>query len=559
MNKLLKFDNGANRLKTVAEKRRDEGDILGAVSAYRSVLEKSPFDYDANADLAELYAEADLCMEAANCWFRALSVAADKYEEARAYNGLGAAHYFLGMDLLALHYFGKQLSLDQETDYEYNDVIEDIQDEAYDENERRPYFVVYDKTKDDEGEKSIKRARALIEEGKLNEALTSLTQIKDDSPHFVRSLEMIAFVLFLQGKYETATEIADHILYLDGNNFRARYVLCSCLYGKGETEKSEVFFKQLVAEAEEKFDEERYLHMIMLSLDTSHESVALRFIERVLEETPYNLNVLYVRGLVKYNLGDVEGCRADLKKVLVFTDNAVVRDKLSVAGKAEGERPDRIEYEFDLKESEVKYRVEELNKRFDALRESGSISFEDIREHCDCIVKCRFGDLFAVGMQMGLAVDARRTHEYLKELLLDVSVSDEIKCSILREYLTLGVNMPIKCVTAHIYKEFTLSRYEFNGFAAELFNEVYAIAAACLYMVADDKVPLLRRRLKKYKEIYEYNGYPDSAEPKPLAAAAFHLMKLPGISAKGIVRELFSVEEKEFNEAVISLTPREEL
>jgi len=77
--------------------------------------------------------------------------------------------------------------------------------------------------------------------------------------------------------------------------------------------------------------------MIMLSLDTSHESVALRFIERVLEETPYNLNVLYVRGLVKYNLGDVEGCRADLKKVLVFTDNAVVRDKLSVAGKAEGE------------------------------------------------------------------------------------------------------------------------------------------------------------------------------------------------------------------------------
>ena len=65
-NKLL-FENTPERLSEVGKKRRDEGDIPGAVSAYRSALSDHPLDYNANAGLAEVYTEIDMLAEALNC------------------------------------------------------------------------------------------------------------------------------------------------------------------------------------------------------------------------------------------------------------------------------------------------------------------------------------------------------------------------------------------------------------------------------------------------------------------------------------------------------------
>jgi len=535
-------DNGI--LLRLAEKRREEGDLTGAVSVYRSVLSTAPFDFKANAGLAEIYADMDLSTEAVNCWFRALSAANDVEERARCYNGIGANYYFLGKDLLSMHYFGSQLSIDPYGDYEYNDVIEDLQRAAV-EAEPKRFYIAYDKADEDKDE--IKKARALCDDGKLNEALIILAKIPDTSPRFKESLELIAFILILQEKYETAMDIADHILYLDGDNFTALYVLCTAYQKTGKPEKSEAFYKKLLTK---ELSEDNVLHMLMLTIDTGREEDALGFVNRILKDTPYSVNMLFVRGIINYNTGRYEECVEDFKTVLTLTPNPVVEKRLKEVLSDLSERPYKLPYELDVKDVEMKYRLDELARRFESMGQGETLSFEDIRDHCDCIIKCRFTDLFSTGIHMGLAVDAAKTYDYLKQVLLDISVSDEIKCVILKELILLNVNVKIKCVVAHVYREFTLSFATFKGYAAELFSTVYAEVAANLYVIAPEKISLLKLRIKKYKDAFEDNCGDANCDPKPIAAAVFHLLKISRISSKAISCEIFSVTEEALEHAL---------
>ena len=556
------FENSTKRLTELGNKRRAGGDVVGAVSAYRNALESSPFDYEANAGLAELYTSVsdaydttDLLPEAINCWFRALSVAESDYEKARAYNGLGANYFFLSKDIFAIHYFNEQLRVDPDNFYEYNDVIEDVQDAALDREYEAAtshfgYTLAYDKNSDEDGEKALAQARTLTESGKLNEALLLLTQIKEDSPHFLKALQGIAFILLLQEKFDTAVEISEHILYLDADNFRAQYVLCSAYKNLGKQKESDELFEKLCRRKAN--DREFNFQMLMLALETERESGALLFADRIVNETPYDLNVLYVRGLIKYNLGDVDGCIADLKKVLIFTDNPVVKNKLAEAReKKENSQPlGKMSYDFNLEEEEVKFRIEELNRRFQDMQSAGIISFDDIVEHCDCIIKCRFTDLLPIGIHMGLALNAKKMHEYLRVVLLDSTVADELKRCILKEYLSLGINMPIRCVAGHIYKSFNVQPVKLSGYAAEAFQEAYAVAASNLYLIDQHKIILLRRRIVKYREKYEQNLGPEDVKPDILAAGIFKMLALPILSEDKVVCEMFSVKQEDLENII---------
>ena len=552
MSRIITFDNGVKSLSALAEKRREEGDLVGAVSAYRSALAKSPFDYGANAGLAELYGDVDLGIEAINCWFRALSRAENDYERARAYNGLGANYYILGKDSLAMNYFGKQLETDNESDFEYNDVLDNMRDEFFEEQPER-YSVVYDKKK--RGREALEKARNLLDTGRPDEALKKLSDVLPEDEAFPEALEIISFVLLMRGEYQAALDAASRAVDLRGGGLLGNCVVCSALFHLERKDESLAIFKKIVNSgvAAETQD---YLQVSMVAIEIGQEEAALDYINRILADTPYNVNVLYVRGLIKYNLGDVDGCREDMKTVLTFTENAVARQRLFETRIEGKDRPERFAYDFDLTESEVKFRLDELNKKFLSLQ-GGHITFADIREHCECIVKCRFPDLFSVGMHMGLAVDAAGMQEYLKEVLLDVTVDDEIKRAVVKEYLSLGLKMPIKLVSGHYYKEFTIEPIEMNGYAAELFTEVYNALASNLYTVgAAKKVALLKRRIKKYREIFEENGGTDSASPEPVAAAVLYRMKIDLLSSGQVAQAMFGVSEKDFEAALAMITER---
>ena len=547
----LLFENTSARLTEVGLKRKNNGDISGAVSAFRSAIELRPFDHTANASLAETYTEIEMFTDALNCWFRALSSAESNAEKARAYNGLAANYYFLNKDMLAIHYFNEQLSLDMDGEYAYNDIIEEVQEAEFEKQnelgDRLDYFVIFDRNADDDSKVKLNAARALTEEGKLNEALILLSQVPETSSCFVNALEAICFVLLLKNDFEKAEEVADRILSLDRDNFRAQYVLCSCYKNLGRAEESEVLYGKMVASYGG--EEDRNLHFVMLSLDTEHDSEALSFIEKELEQNPYNMNMLYLRALVKYNLKDVSGCVEDMKRVLIFTDNPIITERLATVRGEKGTPPERLKYDFDLENEEIEFRLDDITRRFRE-KQLDSVTLDDIKEQCKCAIKCRLSEMFPIALHLGLNTDARKMHEFVQMLLMDVSVPDDFKRIILKEYLLLGINMPIMCVTGNIFNKFTLMPLNFSDHAADVFGEAYALAAANIYILDHRKITLLRRRIKKMYLAYCENIGPEDAPPNVLAACIIRLLNLHIISDVNLLKELFGTSENEMEDIV---------
>lgn len=546
---IIGFENGAKSLSRLAEKRRAYGDVTGAVSAYRSALEKLPFDYDANAGLAEVYAEIDLYPDAVNCWFRALSSAKDDRERARAYNGLGANFYFLGRDPLAYRYFNLQLSADVDGEYEYNDIIDQLHnsDDVVDENAARAmmkgFYVAYDHERDRD-ERAIFNARSLMDEGKLVEALGLIEDIGEDSGKFGEALVLSSFLYVLLGEYKNAIETAARVLDRKDDDLTAYMVMCSAYHGLGDDVTANKYFEQLLTM--DIGDTDHIMPMIMVAIDLGRPRDAIAYADRELRESPYNLNLMFIRGLLKYNSGDREGAKKDFGSILALVPNSMVELKLRII--CSDDPPDALEYSFDINAADLKTYAEYLRSKL--LSGENSVSFEDIVRHCNYIIKSGEEDYISAGMQMLLALDAARASDYLKGVLLDANVSDNIKFSIIAEYIKMGMNMPIKCVTGHIYRECIIEPRTFDGYASELFDDIYAQVAARLYMFDERKISLLDKKIKIMKFNFEINRGPTDMKPVIAAAAVMCLLKIVVISTHKVVCALFGVTEKEIKEAL---------
>lgn len=556
--KIIGFENGAERHTRLGERRLGEGNLVGAAIAFRDALASDAFDYEANAGLADVYYDADLVEQGLNCWYRALSSARTDEERARAYNGLGAGFYFLGKDMVAMHFFSEQLNLDQLGEYEYNDVIEDLQDQieaegdALDSADEPLFKIVGDEEKDAENAQKLQKAKGYIATGNMNEALTLLTEIGEDSGCFREALESIAFVLIVQGKWDTAQDVAEHILYLGEDSFTAHYVICCCKHKQGKTDEAEAIYATL-----ERFSGENDFNvkMVMLSLDIGREGDAVNYIDRVLEQTPYNINMIYARALAKYNMGEIDECVKGFKDVLAFEENELVSKRLLEARLPDGVRPERFSYDFGVKEAETAFLMTDIIEKL-AKKGKDFYVIDQIIRNSKCIVECGFFDLLPEMIRLGIGTDAEKYFEFLKGVLLDVTVRDEAKSIIIREYLLLGINVRVKCVSAYVYKEFVLVPHRFEGNNADLFNSVYATVCADLNLIDSTRIPVFAVRLLRAKHRVE-NKVVDVDE-SAACAAALKMMKFKILSDDEFVTALFDVTQEELDEAYAKLEINEE-
>ncbi|MCI5838794.1 MAG: hypothetical protein MRZ91_06400 [Christensenellaceae bacterium] len=545
------FVRNDDMLLDLAEQRMSEGNITGAVSVYRSLLGENPFGYDQNAGIAEAFTEAGLFSHAVNAWFRALSVAADDYQRARAFNGLGANYYFLNNNVISFHYFGAQVSIDAVSDFEYNDVIEDIRDASEEEYYKQPFYVAYDKDKKSSGRELIEKANGLVNNGAFTEALETLANVGEDDECYKEALGLIALVLLMSERYDDAVSMGEKLLAVDKSDFFANYVLAGCYYHSGQSEKSDECFK-VAASSDSKKTENFELRMLLLSLDTNRIGDGLFYANKIIAEDPFDFDVLYVRGTLLFNSGDRQGCIDDYKKIITFTDNPAVKSRLEFVKKADG-TAQSLPYETNLREAAMRYMLEFIKK---GIPEPENVKFSEVKTHLEFVIRYGITEFVSSVLQLALAIDAKAAHAFLKEIFLDVTVTDEIKSEIIRVYLMLGINIPVACVSANLYKEFTIRPYAFTGYAATLFGVVYSLAAAMIYLIDHTKIPLLRKRTAKAKEYYEQRGGNEkSVEYAALAAAIIHSMKLKVISDKKLLKDMFSIKTEAFDDAILSISP----
>ncbi len=550
MSEAVKFTKNTDSLLAVARRRRDDDDYVGAASAYRSILSDEPENYSVNAELAELLCDIELYDEAANRWFVCLSVAENADQRARALNGLGAAHYFSGRDMLAVHYFSEQLMSMSAEEYLYDELIDEVRELALEEEaeQKNPRFkVVHNVNALKESAKQISLAQKLFEDGKFNEALVLLAGVSEDSPDYIRSLELMSFILLLQNKIKQAMDVSLYVLEVKKDSFTAHYVLAGGYKSLGDDGKCNEHLS--AAEGLVGDDQDRQLRMVTLALELEDENKALFYINKVLLQNFSNMNLKYVRGIINYNLGNVKDALRDFSDVVTLTDNVLAKEKLKKAGLLEGHRPERLEYSFELENEKIAERQGELLENVAERDGVSGIDISDVISQCEAVVFSRISALVPMCIHLALAVDAVKGMTYFDGVLMDCRVPDNIKAIILKEYLLTGVEMPVKCVTAHLYKQFTLKPKLVTEEPIELLSQVYAEVAANLYMIDPDKVSVLDKKADALFDAYRQNGG-GNEDVAALAAAVTYLLKIPMLSTRKMSRTLFDVSDEQLNKAI---------
>lgn len=536
----------------IAEQRMSDGNITGAVSVYRNLLSKTPFGYDQNAGIAEAFTEAGLFSSAINAWYRALSVAADSYQKARAYNGLGANYYFLNNRIISYHYFGLQLSEDAFSDYEYNDVLDDIQEAEAEESNNPHLYVAYDKNKKPTGLELIEKARTLSGSGDIEGAFETLSSIDENDKHYEEGIGIAAFLLLMSGKENETIEFGEYLIKRDKDDFFGNYILAGCYKHTDEKEKSAHCF-DICASTDPNTIEKYDLRMLLLCIDTGREKEGIFYASEILKEAPFDLDTLFTRATLEFNSGDRDGSLADYKKVITFTDNPAAISRYNFIKQLDGDTDEKLSYEMNIKDAAMSYMLDYIKK---GIAVPENVSFGEVKTHLEYVIRYGISEFVSNVLQLALVVDAHATQEFLRKIFLDVTVSDEIKSEIIRVYLVLGISIPVKCVSANLYKEFTIRSVRFAGYASSLFNLAYALAASTVYMIDNTKVSLLKSKAFKAQANYEERGGDEDKKLyAPLAAAIIYSMRLKVISDKELLTTMFELKKEDLDKALAFIAP----
>ena len=156
----------------------------------------------------------------------------------------------------------------------------------------------------------------------------------------------------------------------------------------------------------------------------------------------------------------------------------------------------------------------------------------------------------------GLETDAKAYFAFIRDVMLDAFVLDEVKGRIITELLLYGLDLKISLVAGFGLKKIKLSPRRFEGEHATLCDYVYARIASALYLFDETKVPLFAKKLPKVMEHFHTE---DGVKVRPdvICAAVLRKMGFNFISSAELSCALFGVNEKELGEALAMLKKKE--
>ncbi len=307
MGKIIRIEENIDRYMKLADKKMAEDDLLGALFTLKS-LEKLSRDLSVTARLADVYADMGLLDISNRYWYKYMNTA-PKEKVSTAYEELGINYFYMDNLWATGYYFHKKIQADGYISKEGidNEIIEFL---SGDEFKKYAYRVVYPPERADFSleHKSGKRAIAL---GAFSEAVKMLEKI----PKRNRTEEIaddLSVAYFMSDDLENAEKEVRRALKEHGESVWAYCNLSTVYELKKDYEKSEYYYQKALSLATgERI--EAYKIMTCAIERKDHYRVK-ECLEKVIEERPYEIAMLYFYGIALINLGDYESAKNALKK-----------------------------------------------------------------------------------------------------------------------------------------------------------------------------------------------------------------------------------------------------
>ena len=463
------FKRDESNLLPFAEAKEAEGDLEGALSLYLALSENTKPSPKIYRKIANLYTSLEMYNNSLVYWYKYLNcVTKRRFPE--AYNGLGGNYYLAGDNDLAAYYFNLQIN-DSDEEYPFDEYLFDL---FYTVTEKNQPFKIVDLQGDADREK-IRKAKELFEDSP-EEAYGLLYEVSDDSSEYENACITLGAFYMIDGDYLKAIEKYRQI---SENSLNYEYAINNILgayFCLSDIQSAEQLLTQL--KRKEIYDFDQLIKFFHLIRSTGNHGLNYKFAcyLRDLFNTP---RIYFYCGVSAYNVGKFDEAREYFIDYYRVTHSKVAEYNANASfEKANGNNdfPNTLPFYLLLPESRIlqlealapKYLV--MSKR--QLRKK-ACEIYNFAEECFCTNRT---ELQIIACQLVSFLETAQAEKFLKDMLIDLRLSDNVKSIILTALVEMGNDKLTGLVYGNVYSRLQFEKVEFTEDSASLFLGAYAIA-----------------------------------------------------------------------------------
>ena len=501
--KILKFDDSGERYRYLSDEYADRGDYEKALGLSFSALKKG-FSPDIIMDIADTYADMGLYELSNQYWFIYMDKA-PKEKVSVAYEELGINFYYMDNVWAAGYYFHLKLSEDGYISREglEQEIIDFFSGEQA---KRRMFKIVYPPEKSD-WTFEIKAGKLALLTGDFKTADKYFSMVPEGAPQYAEALDEYSTSDFLAGRIDEAIESSKKLAALENGKIKGCCNLSSMYRFKGDFDKSEYYYLKALEQTDTEIGDTYKL--ATCSLDLERHSNAIVYLEKIIAERPYELNIRYLFGIALLNVGRYEKGYEVLSQ-LYRTDPTDLKYKfyakfaLSLTegdSKAISSLP--LGYEDDLPGFAKEKYLKNIDKLYSASPATKNRALKK-EEICDAVDWALLkGDSDAVNKAAYILASSScaKSDGMIMDKLMDLRVSDGVKRILIYMLLVKGYKGKFGFVSGNFYKKIKSRKMQCESEGGELFYTAYALAVSRLaFFDADNLDKLAKSADKIYRE-----------------------------------------------------------
>lgn len=550
-NSTLVFKKDIQRLNKLSKARSDREDFLGALCMSYSAFFQDEKNLDAIMDIADAYADLGLYEFSNDYWYYYLSLC-PKDKEKIAYAELSVNYFYMDDVIIAGYYFQKKIACGGFFDEEGVDgeIIRALEDAV---SPRRMFKISWPKGLADYSYE-LKKAKGLLAKGEFFAAEEELIKIPEDAKVYKEALSALSAVYIITERTEEGIQNAKRQIELFGESMDAYCDLSAIYRYDGNIEKSKYYYKRALEFQPESVDVS--YKAASCALDNEDEKNAVRFMDYLLKERPYETRIRFFAAIAEMNLKNYgkakehlaylrklspdnflysyyygmaeEGENGKLKcvKRIKYRENVTLTDEKRMSGV--------IKSIATLPDSEIKKAVKKKGF-FDIVKWAIEYSDSNVRKFAAFIATVCWN---------------KKIEGYFSRLMLQTERTGELKCDLLYILFAFSPVSVFNIVDSDTYFKIKHRRFQWEKDNV-VFSLGYALAVSRLFYAGDNEIEKLANyinelylRLKNPNEIF--------MTKEEVAAVAVCGTSLKKFGKKEVIAKLFKVKKKRLEELIKS-------
>ena len=470
---VILFKKNEDTLFPTAVERAESGDLEGALSLYLELERTGKFPAVLYRNVADIYTDLMMYSESITYWFKYLNFVKKRYH-IEAYNGLGGNYYLTGINDIAAYYFNLQINeenTDDVTELPFDDCLFDLYSLTCEDDKNKQFKEI----NSERDAQNIITAKKLFESNR-EKAYTIVKSINENSVEYENACITLAAFFIIDKRYDLAAEKYLQIPEYSPNYDYALNNLFGTYFCANDIANADkillIIKKRDCAELEHL---SKFFHIINSS---GNNNLNYLYSQRLkdLFDLP---NMAFYQGIAAYNVGEYKHASECFKRYYRASNSYLAKYYVEASlGKECGriDYPEKLNFTFTLCEYKIlqleKQSTEFLLQSSKQLKKNENDIY-DFASACFCTNRT---ELQIIACQILSCVPSEKSETYLKNLLINPSVSDNVKIMIITVLVEMGNDKLTGMVYDNVYFRVPFEKVQFTEDKGRVFLSSYAVA-----------------------------------------------------------------------------------